>query len=162
MGLGGADFQWATERKEREKLWQARHDGYYACLALRPGSVGYVTDVCVPISQLADCIVRAKSDLSTSSLVAPIFGHIGDGNFHVVYLIDPQKPQELVEARKLGDRLVEHALALGGTCTGEHGIGLGKLDALESECGEGISVMRAIKRAIDPHNIMNPGKVLRL
>ena len=159
---GGADFRWATEAPERERLWQARHDGYYACLALRPGSVGYVTDVCVPVSRLADCILRAKQDLAGSELIAPVFGHVGDGNFHVVYLLDPQRPEELEEARRLGDRLIAHALELGGTCSGEHGIGIGKLDALEREFGEGVELMRDIKRALDPDNIMNPGKVVRL
>ncbi|MCY3761461.1 MAG: FAD-binding oxidoreductase, partial [Gemmatimonadetes bacterium] len=159
---GAADFRWATEEPERERLWQARHDGYYACLALRPGSVGYVTDVCVPVSRLADCILRARRDLSGSELIAPVFGHVGDGNFHVVYLVDPKHPEELEEARRLGDRLIAHALDLGGTCSGEHGIGIGKLDALEREFGEGVGLMRDIKRALDPDNIMNPGKVVRL
>ena len=159
---GAAGFQWATEESERERLWQARHDGYYACLALRPGSVGYVTDVCVPVSRLADCILRAKRDLAGSELIAPVFGHVGDGNFHVVYLVDPRRPEELREARGLGDRLVAHALELGGTCSGEHGIGIGKLDALEREFGDGVELMRDIKRALDPDNIMNPGKVVRL
>ena len=128
-----------------------------------PGSTsGYVTDVCVPVSRLADCILRAKRDLSGSELIAPVFGHVGDGNFHVVYLVDPHRPEELEEARRLGDRLVSHALELGGTCSGEHGIGLGKLDALEREFGEGVGLMRDIKRALDPDNIMNPGKVVRL
>ena len=159
---GGDDFQWATESSDRDRLWQARHDGYYACLALRPGSVGYVTDVCVPISSLADCVARAKSDLRGSDLIAPVFGHVGDGNFHVVYLIDPDSDTELEEARSLGRRLVDHALALGGTCSGEHGIGLGKIDALEDECGEAVGVMKDVKRALDPLNILNPGKLLRM
>ena len=159
---GGAGFDSAIDQQGRDLLWQARHDGYYACLALRPGSVGYVTDVCVPISRLADCILRAKGDADDSVFIAPVFGHVGDGNFHVVYLIDPDSPQELREARQLGDRLVAHALSVGGTCSGEHGIGLGKLDALEREYAEGVTVMRDIKRALDPHNIMNPGKVLRV
>ena len=159
---GGQDFQWATGDGERDKLWQARHDGYYACMALRPGSVGYVTDVCVPISRLSECIARAKSDLESSALVAPVFGHVGDGNFHVVYLIDPRDAAELEEARSLGQRLVDHALAVGGTCSGEHGIGLGKIRALEEECGEAIDVMRQIKRTMDPTNILNPGKMLHM
>ncbi|NKB71904.1 MAG: FAD-binding protein [Candidatus Latescibacteria bacterium] len=158
---GGANFHWATEENQRRRLWQARHDGYHACMALRPGSVAYITDVCVPISQLATCIEATRRDLDASELIAPLFGHVGDGNFHVVFPLDPNAPNELEEAKRLGDRMVERALEAGGTCTGEHGIGLGKLDALEREAGEGIETMRAIKAALDPNNIMNPGKVLR-
>ena len=159
--FGGGPFRWATERAERERLWQARHDGYYASLALRPGSVGYVTDVCVPVSSLAECIERARRAVAAGELTAPLFGHVGDGNFHVVVLLDPGDPRELAEARRLGERIVDHALALGGTCSGEHGIGLGKVDALERECGEAVEVMAAIKAALDPAGILNPGKVLR-
>jgi len=158
---GAHQFRWATERAARDRLWQARHDAYYASLALRPGSVGYVTDVCVPISQLASCIARAKEALKQTTIPASLFGHVGDGNFHVVFLIEPGNATELEEVRQLGQLFVEDALAVGGTCSGEHGIGLGKIDALEQELGQGIEVMRAIKRALDPHNIMNPGKVLR-
>ena len=157
---GGENFRWATEAKERERLWQARYDSYYASRALRPGAVGYVTDVCVPISQLAAAIVSTREVLEETSLPAPLYGHVGDGNFHVVLLIDPESPGELREARHLGRRIVDIALELGGTCSGEHGIGLGKVDALALEHGEGTEVMKAIKNALDPHHIMNPGKVL--
>ena len=157
---GGEDFRWATEAKERERLWQARYDSYYASRALRPGAVGYVTDVCVPISQLAAAIVRTREALQETELPAPLYGHVGDGNFHVVFLIDPGSTTELQEARALGRRIVDIALELGGTCSGEHGIGLGKIDALAQEHGEGTAVMKAIKNALDPHHIMNPGKVL--
>ena len=159
--FGGGPFRWATERAERERLWQARHDGYYASLALSPGSVGYVTDVCVPVSSLAECIDRTRREIDSCGLTAPLYGHVGDGNFHVVVLIDPDDPGELAEARRLGDRIVDHALDLGGTCSGEHGIGLGKIDALERECGDAVEVMAAIKTALDPAGILNPGKVLR-
>lgn len=158
---GGGEFRWATREEERDRLWQARYDAYYASLALREGGVGYVTDVCVPISQLAECIRRAKHELKNTSIPAPLFGHIGDGNFHVVFSIDPDNPAELQEVEDLSRRIVAHALELDGTCTGEHGIGLGKIDALEEEHGESIAVMRSIKNALDPLGIMNPGKVLR-
>lgn len=153
-------FQWATDETERRRLWQARHDGYYAALALRPNGVGYVTDVCVPISNLAECIRRAKQTLRASRIPAPLFGHVGDGNFHIVFSIDPNSAEELAEVQRLSDELITHALALDGTCSGEHGIGLGKRAALRREFGAGVDVMRAIKAALDPHGIMNPGKVL--
>jgi D-lactate dehydrogenase (cytochrome) len=158
---GGEDFQWESGEAERDRLWQARYDSYYATLALRPGSVGYVTDVCVPISRLAECIMKAKAELQGSPLVAPLFGHVGDGNFHVVFPLDPDNPDELNEAQRISKRIVGYALEMDGTCTGEHGIGLGKIDALEREHGGGVIVMRAIKIALDPQNIMNPGKVIR-
>lgn len=158
---GGERFQWATETSDRDRLWQARYDAYYASLALRPGSAGYVTDVCVPISQLAECIRQTKKELEGTQVPAPLFGHVGDGNFHVVFLVDPNSPAELAEVRALDSRIVAYALARGGTATGEHGIGLGKLDALLKEHGEGAAVMKTIKKALDPDNIMNPGKVLR-
>lgn len=158
---GAEDFRWATGQKERDRLWQARYDAYYASRTMRPGSVGYVTDVCVPVSRLAECILRTREELEASSLIAPLFGHVGDGNFHVVFLIDPDRPDELAEARQFGERIVEFALEMGGTCTGEHGIGMGKLAALEQEHGNGVPVMRAIKKALDPLGIMNPGKVVK-
>lgn len=153
-------FQWATDEIERRRLWQARHDGYYAALALRPNGVGYVTDVCVPISNLAECIRRAKETLRASRIPAPLFGHVGDGNFHIVFSIDPDSAEELAEVQRLSEELITHALALDGTCSGEHGIGLGKRDALRREFGSAVDAMRAIKAALDPHRIMNPGKVL--
>ncbi len=159
---GGEDFRRANGQRERDRLWQARYDAYYASRTMRPGSVGYVTDVCVPVSRLADCILRTKEELMASTLIAPLFGHVGDGNFHVVFLIDPDCPEELAEAREFGERIVQFALEMGGTCTGEHGIGMGKLAALEQEHGEGVKVMRAIKTALDPFNIMNPGKVVEI
>jgi D-lactate dehydrogenase (cytochrome) len=158
---GGADFAWATTPQERQRLWQARHDAYLACLALRPGAAGYVTDVCVPISRLAEAIALAREELRVSGLQAALLGHVGDGNFHLVFPLDPESASELAEARRINQRLVDCALALGGTCSGEHGIGLGKIAALEQEAGEGVEVMRAIKEALDPFGIMNPGKVLR-
>jgi D-lactate dehydrogenase (cytochrome) len=158
--LQGGPFRWATEGRERDRLWQARHDGYYACLALRPGCAGYVTDVCVPVSQLVTCIERTRVDLAKSELIAPLFGHVGDGNFHVLILFDPENSEELAEARQLGERIIDHALALGGTCTGEHGIGAGKIEALRREFGTAVDVMGDIKAALDPHGILNPGKVL--
>jgi D-lactate dehydrogenase (cytochrome) len=157
---GGGEFLWATQQEERTRLWHARHEAYYAAKALRPGCEGWVTDVCVPISRLADCILETQQDLETSFLVAPLVGHVGDGNFHLVYLIDPGKPDELREAQRLNDRLVERALAMDGTCTGEHGIGIGKLKYMRAEHGEAVTVMRAIKRALDPDGIMNPGKLI--
>jgi D-lactate dehydrogenase (cytochrome) len=159
---GGGEFQWATAEEDRDRLWQARHDAYYAALALREGGVGYVTDVCVPVSQLAHCINRAKEHLRATKIPAPLFGHVGDGNFHVVFSIDPDSPEELAEVEQLSRKLIADALEAGGTCTGEHGIGIGKLRELEQEQGEAIHVMRAIKTALDPLNIMNPGKVLQM
>ncbi|MGH6718966.1 MAG: FAD-binding oxidoreductase [Alphaproteobacteria bacterium] len=160
--FGGADFRWATHEEDRASLWQARHNAYYAALALRPGVKGWPTDVCVPISRLADCIIETKRDLESSPIVAPMVGHVGDGNFHLTFLIDPDDPAEMAEAKRLNDRMVRRALAMGGTCTGEHGIGYGKIDFLTAEAGEAVAVMRTIKQALDPDNIMNPGKVLRV
>ena len=159
---GGEDFQWAAGEEARNRLWQARYDSYYASLALRPGSVGYVTDVCVPISRLADCILKTKQEIQASGLIAPLLGHVGDGNFHVVFPLDPNRPEELREAQRLSQLFVEYALQMDGTCTGEHGIGLGKIEALKQEHGPGVAVMHAIKKSLDPQNIMNPGKVIPL
>ena len=159
---GGNEFRWATTSEERSKLWQARHDAYYAALALRPGSKGWATDVCVPISRLAECITETKRDLATSSIPSALVGHVGDGNFHLVFMIDPQRSEEIAEAGRLNDRMVTRALAMEGTSTGEHGVGYGKMDFLVSEHGEAITVMRSIKKALDPDNIMNPGKIVRI
>ena len=159
----GADgFRWATTPEERSKLWQARHDAYYAALALRPGSKGLATDVCVPISRLAECIIETKRDLSQSPIPYALVGHVGDGNFHLVFMIDPNRPEEVAEASLLNDRMVTRALAMEGTCTGEHGIGYGKMDFLIAEHGEAVEVMRTIKKALDPDGILNPGKIVRV
>ena len=156
---GNGDFRYATDETERQKLWQARYDSYYAALNRRPGSVGYVTDVCVPISQLAACITKTKKLLTNSNLIASILGHVGDGNFHVVFPLEPDNKDELAEAQQISDQIVDIALEMEGTCTGEHGIGIGKRSALEKEHGEAVHLMRAIKHALDPLNIMNPGKI---
>ncbi|MBX6367397.1 MAG: FAD-binding protein [Rhodospirillales bacterium] len=159
---GAHDFVWASTQEERARLWQARHDAYYAALALKPGSKGWATDVCVPISRLAECISETKKDLAESFVPAPLVGHVGDGNFHLSFLIDPTKPEEIAEAARLNERLVHRAIAMDGTCTGEHGVGWGKIDFLLAEHGEAVSVMRQIKKALDPDNIMNPGKIVRM
>jgi D-lactate dehydrogenase (cytochrome) len=159
---GGANFSWTTRPEDRQKLWRARHDVVYADKALRSGGQIFATDVCVPISRLAECIVATEKDIAASFLPAPIVGHVGDGNFHLVIVLNPNDPREMAEAERLNERLVHRALSLDGTCTGEHGIGCGKIDFLLAEHGEAVSVMRAIKKAIDPDNIMNPGKILRI
>ena len=159
---GGTHFAWATDPEERRKLWQARYDAFYALKATRPGGEAWVTDVCVPISRLAECITETQKDIATSFLSASILGHAGEGNFHVGFNLLPNDPKEMAEAKRLNERLVYRALALDGTCTGEHGIGCGKIEFLLAEHGEAVSVMRAIKRAIDPDNIMNPGKILEV
>ncbi len=158
----GGDFKWATRPEDRNKLWAARHDVTYASKALRPGAEIWATDVCVPISRLAECILETKQDLKDSFLIAPLVGHVGDGNFHLGFLINRDDPKELAEAERLNERLVMRALAMDGTCTGEHGIGLGKMKFLTAEHGEGVAVMRQIKKALDPDNIMNPGKIFTL
>jgi D-lactate dehydrogenase (cytochrome) len=157
---GGTAFRWAATQEERSKLWQARHDAYYAALAMRPGSKGWATDVCVPISRLAQCIAETKRDLEQSFVQAVLVGHVGDGNFHLAFLLDPEKPEELAEATRINDRMVQRAIAMDGTCTGEHGVGYGKIPFLVAEHGEALSVMRTLKQALDPDNIMNPGKIV--
>src|SRR5215467_2370949 len=159
---GGDDFRWATSQEERSKLWQARHDAYYAALALRPGSKGLATDVCVPISRLAECITETKQDLMQSPIQYALVGHVGDGNFHLVFIIDPDRPEEVAEASRLNDLMVARALAMEGTSTGEHGVGYGKMDFLIAEHGAAIDVMRAVKKALDPEGILNPGKIVRV
>ena len=159
---GGSNFQWTTNTEERNRLWQARHDAAYACKALRPGGEIWATDVCVPISRLAECIRETQQDIRDFGLFAPIVGHVGDGNFHLCLLVGKDDPAESKKANELHERMVMRALSMGGTCTGEHGVGYGKLDFLVAEHGEAISVMRSIKQALDPDNIMNPGKVLRV
>ncbi len=160
--FGGSDFRWATRSEDRSRLWQARHDAYYAALALRPGAQGMTTDVCVPISRLADCIEETRADNEKAGVLAPMVGHVGDGNFHLVYVIDADNPDEVKAADALHERMVLRALAMGGTCTGEHGVGYGKMRFLETEHGEAVSLMRQVKQALDPQNLMNPGKVVRV
>ena len=156
---GNSDFRCATDETERKRLWQARYDSYYAALNRRPGSVGYVTDVCVPISRLAECIAKTKTVLKSSNLSPTMLGHVGDGNFHVVFPLEPGNKDELAETQQISDQIVDIALEMEGTCTGEHGIGIGKRAALEKEHGEAVDLMRAIKHALDPLNIMNPNKI---
>jgi D-lactate dehydrogenase (cytochrome) len=158
---GGSNFQWATTPEDRTRLWQARHNTLFAALALRPGGKPWVTDVCVPISRLAECILDTRRDLQATTLVAPLVGHVGDGNFHLNIIVNADDPGELADVKAFNERLVRRALALGGTCTGEHGIGLGKIGYLEAEHGDALGVMKAIKRALDPDDRMNPGKMFR-
>lgn len=158
-GYGGAAFQWTQHAEERNRLWQARHDAWYAGLALAPGKKGIATDACVPISRLADCIEETRADLDETGILAPIVGHVGDGNFHLVILYDPDDPIETQRAKGVVDRLNMRAIAMQGTCTGEHGIGAGKIPFLQAEHGETVAYMRMIKKALDPDNIMNPGKM---
>jgi D-lactate dehydrogenase (cytochrome) len=158
---GGKDFVWATRPEERSELWQARHDAYFACLQLRPGSRAVSTDVCVPISRLAECVSETMSDVKSYFAPVPLLGHIGDGNFHLMLLVDPARPEETETAKAFNKRLVERALRMEGTCTGEHGVGLGKMDSMRMELGDDVvDVMRDIKKVFDPDNLMNPGKVI--
>ncbi|XP_053740541.1 probable D-lactate dehydrogenase, mitochondrial isoform X2 [Synchiropus splendidus] len=158
---GGADFQWATDPEARNQLWKARHDAWYAALALRPGCKAYATDVCVPLSRLPQIIVETKEDLIENKLTGPIAGHVGDGNFHCLMVMDPSDPDELQRVQLFTERLARRALALSGTCTGEHGVGLGKRLLLREELGgPALRVMQKLKVALDPRNLMNPGKVL--
>ena len=158
---GGSNFQWATKEQDRQKLWEARHNGYYAALALRPGCRGWPTDVCVPISRLAECILETQQDVREQGLLAPILGHVGDGNFHMTYLIHPDyEDEELPKYQALNDRLITRALRMEGTCTGEHGVGYGKIPYMHREHGESVALMRQIKEALDPLNLLNPGKIL--
>jgi D-lactate dehydrogenase (cytochrome) len=159
--LGGGPFEWATRPEDRSKLWQARHDAYWAGRALRPGSAAVATDVCVPISKLAQCVIETQRDIADSRLVAPILGHVGDGNFHLTLLVDLADAGEVARAKALSGRLVARALAMDGTSTGEHGVGQGKMAYLPAEHGEAaLDAMRAIKRALDPNGILNPGKIV--
>ncbi|HKF99412.1 MAG TPA: FAD-linked oxidase C-terminal domain-containing protein [Xanthobacteraceae bacterium] len=161
--LGGGPFEWATKAEDRSRLWQARHDAYWAGRGLRPGAQAIATDVCVPISRLAECVTATQHDIAESHLVAPILGHVGDGNFHLTLLVDLDDRDELARAKALCERLVERALAMEGTCTGEHGVGQGKMKYLAAEYGAAaLAAMQAIKRALDPDDIMNPGKIVAL
>jgi len=156
---GAIGFRWTADADERAKLWQARHDLFWATKAIIPGYDLYTGDICVPISRLAESIVEARADIDASSLTGQIIGHVGDGNFHTAYLIDPNNPEHLKEAEELADRLVERALAVGGTASGEHGIGMAKLKFMRREHGKAVDVMKRIKAALDPLGIMNPGKM---
>lgn len=158
---GGGDFVWATRPEDRTKLWQARHDAYWACLPLKPGAKALATDVCVPLSRLAECVDETKRDIEEMGMLAPIVGHVGDGNFHTVTLVDMTDPHDVAKAQDFISRMVKRALAMGGTATGEHGVGQGKRKYMEAEHGAAtVEAMRAIKQALDPLNIMNPGKIL--
>ncbi|HWI19523.1 MAG TPA: FAD-linked oxidase C-terminal domain-containing protein [Vicinamibacterales bacterium] len=157
---GAQEFRWAATLEDRNTLWQARHNAYYAAVASRPGARAWTTDICVPISHLAECILETQEDLKASKVVAPLVGHAGDGNFHLIIMLNPDDPQEFAAVTKISERLVERALKFGGTCSGEHGVGIGKLKYLEAEHGGALEVMRAIKRALDPKNLMNPGKLI--
>jgi D-lactate dehydrogenase (cytochrome) len=159
--LDGGPFEWATKPEDRTRLWQARHDAYWAGRGLRPGAQAVATDVCVPISQLAECVTATQRDIAQCGLVAPILGHVGDGNFHLTLLVDMADAEEVKAAKALCERLVERALAMDGTCTGEHGVGQGKMKYLAGELGRpALAAMAAIKQALDPHHIMNPGKIV--
>jgi len=159
--LGGGPFEWTTKPEDRTRLWQARHDAYWAGRGLRPGVQAIATDVCVPLSRLAECVTETQRDIAARGLVAPILGHVGDGNFHLTLLVDMADAAEVKAAKVLCERLVERALAMDGTCTGEHGVGQGKMKYLAGELGEpALAAMAAIKRALDPDGIMNPGKIV--
>jgi D-lactate dehydrogenase (cytochrome) len=159
--LSGGPFTWTAKPEDRSKLWQARHDAYWAARGLRPGAQAIASDVCVPISRLAECVTESQRDVAEAGLLAPILGHVGDGNFHLSLLIDVDDADEVARAETVLERLVERALAMEGTCTGEHGVGQGKMKYLAAEFGEGaLAAMRAVKDALDPHDMMNPGKIV--
>ena len=160
--FGGSAFQWTSKMEDRNKLWQARHDAYYAAIALRSGCQGWATDVCVPVSRLAECINETKDDLEETGLISPLVGHVGDGNFHMLYIVDPNNQEEMAKAQAHSDRMVMRALEMGGTCTGEHGVVYGKIHFLTNEHGDAMSLMRSLKTAFDPDNIMNPGKIVNI
>ena len=157
---GAQGFKWAASLEDRNTLWQARHNAYYATVASRPGARAWTTDICVPISHLAECILETQADIAAAKVEAPLVGHAGDGNFHLIIMLDPDDRDEFATISRLSERLVERALKFGGTCSGEHGVGFGKLQYLQAEHGAALDVMRAIKRAIDPNNLMNPGKLI--
>ena len=159
---GGSGFEWATKTEDRNRLWEARHNAYYAGKAVRPGANGVVTDCCVPISALADCLIKAQNLSEDSGFLAPIVGHVGDGNFHLLILVDPDSEDELVRAKDLVEAINRLALEFGGTVSGEHGIGVGKRKYLPQEHGAAYALMGTLKKAIDPGNIMNPGKLVTL
>jgi D-lactate dehydrogenase (cytochrome) len=161
--LGGGPFEWTTKPEDRTKLWEARHNAAFSTFTLRPGASLIPTDVCVPISRLAECVTETQRDIAASNLIAPIVGHVGDGNFHLTLLVDRDNPDEARLAEAFSERLVERALAMDGTCTGEHGVGQGKMKYLLAEHGPAaLAAMQAIKRSLDPSNIMNPGKIVAM
>ena len=157
--FGGGPFQWTSVAEERNTLWKARHDAFWAAHSLRPGTKAMSTDVCVPISRLAECIAQTEEDIASTQLIAPIVGHVGDGNFHVLVLIDQSDPAEIAGAKEFVARLNRRAIAMDGTCTGEHGIGQGKVPYLRQELNDAVTYMQRIKKVLDPDNIMNPGKI---
>jgi len=160
--LGGHDFRWSANTEDRNRLWDMRHKAYYAALSLKKGATAVVTDICVPISRLAEAVRETRADIAASAIPGPILGHVGDGNFHAILLITPGDATEKAEALRLSHKMAKRALRLGGTVTGEHGIGMGKLDLMQAEHGAAWGVMGDIKRALDPDNLMNPGKVVKI
>ncbi len=160
--FGVQDFEWASKTEDRNRLWAARHSAYYAGKSLRPGAEGVVTDVCVPISELAECIRGTQEDIAASGLIAPLVGHVGDGNFHLLILVDPESDDELKRAKELAHNVCRRALASGGTVTGEHGVGTGKMRYMEEEHGPAYAVMAQLKKSLDPNNLMNPGKMVQV
>ena len=157
---GGKNFKWAQKTEERSILWKARHDAYYAALAMAPNKRAMSTDVCVPISKLNECIIESQKDLKKNNIIAPLCGHVGDGNFHLIMLCDPNNEKEIQKLKEFNDRLVKRAISLGGTCTGEHGIGLGKKEFLKIEHPTTIHLMQMLKKTFDPQNILNPDKII--
>jgi D-lactate dehydrogenase (cytochrome) len=156
---GGGEFEWATKPEDRTRLWQARHDAYWASQTLKPGGKVVSTDACVPISRLAECVTETVADVQKAGIIAPIVGHVGDGNFHLTIVLDASHADEVVRVKGVVERLAIRAIDMEGTCTGEHGVGQGKRGYLAREHGGGLAVMKQIKRALDPHGIMNPGKI---
>ncbi len=157
--FGGTDFVWDTNEAERKRLWQARHNAYHASSALRPEAKALSTDACVPISRLAECVSATAKDIEDAGMIGPIVGHVGDGNFHVLLLVDTDNPEEVAKAEDIIGRLAIRAIEMDGTCTGEHGIGQGKQKYMQQEHGNALGMMQAIKSALDPNNILNPGKI---
>lgn len=160
--FGGEDFRWSTKTEDRNKLWRMRHDAYYAIMSGHPGKRAVATDICVPISNLADAVVETQADIAASGLYGPLLGHVGDGNFHATLVVDPEQPEDLKTAKALAHRMTERALRMGGTATGEHGIGIGKMSYMTDEHGDGWNVMADLKRTMDPGNILNPGKLVQI
>ena len=160
--FGATGFRWSTKTEDRNKLWRMRHDGYYAIMSQHPGKRAMATDICVPISRLAEAVTETQADIAESGLYSPLLGHVGDGNFHATVVIDPDKPDELKTAKSLAHRMTQRALRMQGTASGEHGIGMGKLDYMAEEHGDAWRVMADLKKSMDPKNILNPGKVVKI